>query len=205
MTSLAYHSGTKMSFPGFDRVYELRDPGTPEFRTTVGASIDEARAVTRGEITPLEPVKLQWVMGRRNPRDFIWTGLAVPRIVHERIVAILSKHGFLGWSLYPVEVYGPKGERVNDYHGLAIGGRCGALRPDRSEEIQKVGPAGTWITVYRGLYCDESAWDGSDLFMPSDQLAGMVFVTQPVRDVLLRAKVKGAAFDRLDSTERSFL
>ncbi len=191
-----------MAFPGFDHVYFLTESGHPEFRTKIGLSLDAAREVTRAELTPRDPVELRWMQGRRVPRDFIWTTLAVPVIVSERVVAILSQRRFLGWSVYPIAVRGPKDEDIQGYHGLAVRGRCGRLQPERSEEVQTVGPVGNRVRVYRGLYFDESAWDGSDLFMPSDQLSGQMFVTEPVRDVLLENKVKGAIFERLDLDER---
>lgn len=200
---MEYPSGSKQPFPGFDRVYLAHDPGTPEFRAQMDMSLEGAFDVLRGDVKPAAPVSGRWMMGRRVPRDFIWTTLGVPVIVSDRVISILSAGEFLGWSTYPIDLVGPKGDPVSGYQGLVVRGRCGALQGERSTEIQKPGPVGNKIIVYRGQFFDETRWDGSHIFMSTDK-TGLIFVLQEVRDALQGAKVKGIALDRTDTHERFF-
>ena len=201
---MEFRSGTRKPFPGFDRVYRAHDPGTPEFRARVDDfSVEDAFAALRGERVPSVPVSARWVMGRRVPRDFIWTTLAVPFIASDRVFDLLRKHAFTGWSTFPVELLNDAGECISTYHGLVVYGRCGPRQKERSALIAKLGPVGKTIEVYKGLFFDEHRWDGSDVFMPDDG-TGLVFVVQEVRDALTAAKVKGISLDRADLEERLF-
>jgi hypothetical protein len=201
---MEFRSRTRNPFPGFERVYHAHDPGTPEFRARINDfSIEDAFDVLRGEKAPSTPVSARWVMGRRLPRDFVWTTLAVPFIASDRVIDLLRRHTFTGWSTFPVELLSDAGEHISGYHGLAVHGRCGPRQKERSALIAKPGPVGNTIQVHQGLFFDEDAWDGSDVFMPDDG-SGLVFVVQEVRDALTAAKVKGISLDRVDLHERLF-
>jgi hypothetical protein len=178
----------------------MRDPGSPEFRVLSRLSVEQAFAAVRGELEVTAPIELRWFMGRRVSRDFIWTAIVAPKIVSDRVLSVLTSNRFTGWSTYPVAVIGPKGERITGYHGLAVHGRCGRLQDERSVEVVKPGPVGDLITVRRGRYFDESAWDGSDIFVPMGDVA-FVFVVCGVYEQLRAAGVKGAAFIRADLNE----
>jgi hypothetical protein len=188
------------SFPGFERIYHLDEPGGHPFRATAeDVSTRDAFGLTRGERTPKKPIVLQWYMGRRIPGDFVWTSIAVLDIVSDKVVSVLRKNFCSGWSTYPVRLYDHAGNLVTGFHGLSVHGRCGPRQPERSIPVEKDQGSGP-RTVYRGLFFDESAWDGSDVFAPSDG-TGFVFVLERVRDLLLQAKVKGSRFERVDLYE----
>ena len=115
-------------FPGFDRIYVLRDPLTnrPFRGEMMGTTIDEDRVLTRGELKLERPVIVRHAMGG-PPKDFIWTTSLFPKIVSQRVVDVLHSNRFTGWTTYPVEVYAKDGQRIEGYAGLAIVGRCGPL------------------------------------------------------------------------------
>jgi hypothetical protein len=189
------------SFPGFDHVYWLTEPGSDIFRTGADMSIPEAFALSRAELSVERPVVLRWKMGRKVPGDFVWTAMAVLIVVSDKVVSVLKTNFCSGWSTYPVHLYGPLGNRIVGYHGLAVRGRCGPRQPERSAHTvvvdDKIGPRPS----YRGLFFDESSWDGSDIFVPSDGSA-QVFLLERVKNLLLQAKIKGARFERADQYER---
>jgi len=199
---MAYPSSGK-KFPGFDRVYYVDEPNSSEFRVDIDLTLETALAALRGECVPTAPVSGRWVMGRTAAKEFVWTTLGIPFIISARAISILSEHGFVGWGTYPVNLFGPGGEPIADYHGLVVSGRCGPRQPDRSIAIQRPGPIGKPTLVYKGLFFDEGEWDGSDLFMPRDT-TGFVFVVEQVREVLQAARVTGVSLKRVDSNERPF-
>lgn len=190
------------SFPGFDQLYLLGEPGASRaFRADLALSTDEAFAVTRHELRWNEPVIANWMMGAKSPVDVIWTGYAAPLLVSERVVDLLGSLGALGWSTYEVKVLGKGGESISGYRGLAVHGRCGPVENSKSIEIPRRYPAGIF-PVWKGLYFDPGTWDGSHLFMPAGR-AGWIFAVDEVKQAFERAKVKNIALRRLSDVERS--
>jgi hypothetical protein len=192
------------TFPGFQHIYRISDPGDPGgFVADIGLSTQDGLAALRGDRQIQTPVSLRWRMGRRTPDDFIWTTIAIPFIVSERVIAALEDCKCSGWDTYPIALVGAAGEPIPGYHGLVVRGRCGPLEKHRSVEIRKQYPGGVF-PAYRGWYFDERAWDGSDVFMPGGRV-GHVFITQDAKDALSAARISGADFDRADLAERTFL
>lgn len=143
----------------------------------------------------------QWGMGAKAPTDVIWTGIAAPLLISDRLVELLGTLGARGWSTYKVHLSGKSGERIAGYSGLSVHGRCGSIDSQRSVTFDKIMPGGVF-RWWRGLYFDPATWDGSHLFMPSGR-AGWIFVVDEVREALEKAKVKNVDFRRLDLTERT--
>lgn len=144
-------------------------------------------------------------MGLRTPTpqrlcmDFVCSSdHCQPKVLH-----VLREHKVTGWSTYDVALSGAEGERLLGYSGLSIIGRCGAIQHDHSQEIQKPGPVGNTIIVYKGLYFDADSWDGSDLFVPEAD-TGLLFVVDRVVTLLTAANVGGVEFDRADTHESYF-
>ncbi|HEY8207038.1 MAG TPA: hypothetical protein VIG99_06145, partial [Myxococcaceae bacterium] len=126
-------------------------------------------------------------MGRSKPSDFIYTTLATPIIISDRVVGILKDGGFSGWRTYPIELLGKGGNRIPGYHGLAVHGRCGPIDESRAVKLDQIMPGGVFPAWY-GLFFDSETWDGSDLFMTSSAKA-WVFVVDAVKRALEKAKV----------------
>jgi hypothetical protein len=142
-------------------------------------------------------------MGDPQPCDAIWTTLAVPLLVSSRVTEVLEARGFKGWTVFPIELAGSKGQRIAGFHGLSIPGRCGAIENERSIRVAKRYPAGVF-PVWKGLYFDPETWDGSDIFMPQGNV-GWVFVVKEVRDALDSAKVGNIAWTPVEEVERPTL
>jgi hypothetical protein len=162
--------------------------------------VAQAFALTRGELRPVEPVRAKWMMGRSKPAEIIWTGMAAPLLVSNRVISILRDEGFTGWSFYRVALTGRSGEPVEGYSGLVVEGRCGAVDDHQSTKIDRIMPGGAFHW-WRGLYFDPATWDGSDLFMATGG-AGWIFVVADVKRSLEKAKVRNVVLTPLDAVER---
>jgi hypothetical protein len=104
----------------------------------------------------------------RKPLDYVGATFATIRLVSQRLLDLLNREGFTGWSSYPVRLYGKDDEPPPGYAGLAIRGRSGPIDVSRSVAGEKVGPGGS-VPIWRGLYFDPATWDGSDIFAPEAQ------------------------------------
>ena len=191
---------TQGTFPGFQYLYLLRDPlSNRPLRGHFDSALDPC-AITRGELLPTHPIPVLWAMGGATPSDTIWTTSVHTTIVHGRIVDLLRESNVTGWRTYPVSVTDKKGKLYRDYSGLVITGRCGPVDLTRSAVVLSEYPGG-WFPHFLGHYFDDDSWDGSDLFMEHPDSRGhrtaVVYVTERVRTVFRRAKVRNVELKRL--------
>ena len=75
-------------------------------------------------------------------RDIIHTGLASLYLISKRFKEILESHCFSGYSTYPIKLYDAYWQRIPDYFGFSITGRCGPIDFTKSEVIYKQFPGG---------------------------------------------------------------
>jgi hypothetical protein len=138
-----------------------------------------------------------------KPSDFIWTTLAIPKLVSDRVVGLLRAEDVTGWSLYPVRVVGKNGLEIQGFHGLAVVGRCGPFDGSKSQMIIKPPPVprGRPAPYRKGLYFDPVTWDGSDVFCSEDG-SGTVVVTRRVHELFRRHKVTNVYLESLVDVER---
>ncbi len=147
------------------------------------------RSILRGERAPPQPVRVDQVAGRK-PGDFIWT--AIGPAINKRMKALLDGGHVSGWRPYEVTVYNLSGERISEYFGLSVVGRCQSIRIDKGDAavIYKSGVRAD-LPYYKGLLVDLSTWDGSDIFIAADGETGHICITRNLRDILVRAKATG--------------
>jgi hypothetical protein len=139
-------------------------------------------------------------MGSSTPGDVVWTTLAVPILLSERVTGLLRERGFSGWDVVPVELKDKHGGALPTYYFLRAKGRCGLIDNSRSAKFDKIMPGGVFPR-WRGLYFDPTTWDGSDVFTSSSDVA-WVFVVEEVKRAFEKAKVKNVLFTPLDEVER---
>lgn len=137
-------------------------------------------------------------MGASKPGDVIWTTVALPVLVSERLVGILHEGRFTGWDVTPVALQGKSGEHLSGYYFLRVRGRCGSIDYAQSKKFDKVYPGGVF-PAWKGLYFDSTTWDGADVFTAEG--SGFQFVVEAVRAAIQKAKVKNVLFERLDEVE----
>ena len=125
--------------------------------------------------------------------------MAVLGVVSDKVVSVLKRNFCSGWSTYPVRLYDHADNLITGFQGFAVHGRCGPMQLERSIHVEADKATGR-RSYHQGLFFDESGWDGSDIFVPSDG-TGMVFVLERVRNVVLQAKLKGARLERVDLSE----
>lgn len=154
----------------------------------------------RGNVVLTEPMKFVRSMGSRLG-DIISTELAVIWLVSDRIVELFQREGITGWKTYPVEVTGKGGVPVTGYHGFAVTGRCGPIDPRRSvlKTLPPLVPGGEERRVRLGLYFDMDTWDGSDIFVATNN--NRVIVVERVKELLERNNIRGCEFDRLTEVQ----
>jgi hypothetical protein len=191
---------TFKEFPGFDKTFSLGESGsTRAFRGNINLTSDETFGLTRAEMQPSHPIKVEWAMGGATPGDVIWTTMAVVAIVSDAVVQLLRSHGFTGWSLYDVSVQNKQGKLIPGYSGLAITGRCGKIDYARTVVVPRIRPAGIF-PIGRGLLFDPDSWDGSDLFTSAGKV-GYIFMVEDVKKAFERAKIRNVSFTQLDQYE----
>lgn len=162
-----------------------------------GLDID---GLLRGNVVLTEPMKFVRSMGIRLG-DIISTELAVIWLVSDKIVELFQREGITGWKTYPVELTGKGGVPVTGYHGLAVTGRCGPIDPRRSvlKTLPPLVPGGEERRVRLGLYFDMDTWDGSDIFVATNN--NRVIVVERVKELLERNNIRGCEFDRLTEVQ----
>jgi hypothetical protein len=191
-------------FPGFDHIYQLRDPVSDRaFRGEVEGNVN-CIGLIRGEADPGRTVRIGWGMGGACPGDVIWTTSAHPLILHCRIANLLREQGVKGWRSYPVQVVDKSGEVYDQYEAIGIIGRCDPIDLSRSVVTLKKLPGG-WVPQFLGNYFPEQSWDGSDMFMERPDaktvVTAKIFVTEKTRQVFAEAEVENVMFERLTEIE----
>jgi hypothetical protein len=186
-------------FPGYEHLYSLGSTGAKrDFVVDIEYRNADPLAVTRGEQS-VDRATAQWAMGSNAPGEVVWTRFVGPILLSGPLVGLLRDRGFGGWSTYPVEVRGRKGEVLSPYYGLVVHGRCGPVDTSRGKRVMKEYPGGLF-PVMKGIGFSEASWDGSDIFMPSDG-TGWTLVTEQVKEALL-SKAKNVRLDALVDVEQ---
>jgi hypothetical protein len=106
--------------------------------------------------------------------------------------------------IYPVEVFGRKGEPLLGYQGFAVtGSECRRDRIRSQIFTRQAVAGGKPFQIYKGLYFYEEDWDGRDIFWVKSY--GGIVVTEKVAKSLKRAKVKNVKLIPLPEVERDVL
>lgn len=178
--------------PLASRPLRLSDKGYSDWLTK-----KQAIELFRGRLKLDTPLRLGAYRGGQAT-DFLWSGLIPLVCISARVVELFRVNNITGWTTYPVEVFGRKGEPLPGYHGFAVtGSEC---RRDRSRSqilTKQAVPGGEPFQVYKGLYFDESDWDGSDIFI----VFNFIIVTEKVRRILKREKIKNVKLTPLQDVE----
>lgn len=193
----------------YNKMYRLNDPiASKPLRLSYEGYSDwltkeQAIELFRGRLALDAALKLGAYMGGKAT-DFLWSGLVPLVCISNRVFELLRMNNITGWTTYPVEVYGRRGEPLPGYHGFAVtGSECRRDR-SRSQVITKQAvPGGKPFEVYKGLYFKEEDWDGSDIFRVSSY--GGTIVTEKVYKILKRAKVTNVKLTFLPEVELQVL
>ncbi len=124
-------------------------------------------------------------------------------LVSDRFLEVLETNHFTGWKSYPVRLFEKNGTEIFGYNGFSIIGRAGKIDESKCEIVQM---PDTWDSskiksYYKGTPIDMSEWDGSDIFMPSNNWGK--FITEPVYKALKKAKITNIEFEKATEILRS--
>ncbi|HWI60819.1 MAG TPA: hypothetical protein VNT75_03150 [Symbiobacteriaceae bacterium] len=162
--------------------------------------IDDPLPIATGVIPPPQPLLFRHFQGGA-PRDMVGTTWALLQLVSQRAVDVLNENHFTGWTVYPAQVTGKRGDDIPGLYLFVVTGKSGPPDPSRRKKVMLPPPSPTGCSMpgWRGLFFDPSTWDGSDIFC----LEGTkhTIVTQAVKDALEKAKVRNFAFTALSEFE----
>lgn len=186
----------------FEKLYCLSTIGKrTALHVEATTDIHDSYALYRAEWSPQSPIVFKAKEGASGSRalDFISTTDVAPKLVSDRVVAILRP--FTGWETYPVIVHGKDGKVIKGYAGLAVTGRCGPIDDTKSRQITEppIVPQGLPRKRWLGLYFDLTSWDGSDLFVPEG--TGLTVATEAVKVAMGRAEISNVQFTSLTEAE----
>ena len=180
------------TFPGFDRIFALEDPFNRRYLRADIDGIEEADAngaLLRNAWVPDRPVIARHAMYGAVPADVVWTRPLSVVLFHERVIASLEEEQLTGWTSYRARVYDKAGMPHDTYRAIAVTGRCGPLDRRKSVPLTSSTPD---VRRYKGLFFDETQWDGSDFFMAPDETL-WVFTTDRVRRCFESRKFKNVS------------
>ncbi len=159
--------------------------------------------LAQGKYAISEPIQFDAVEGDQAA-DVLWTQLVGLFCVSGRLIRLLEENEITGWSTYPIEVYDRQGNFLPDYHGFAVTGSKCDPEYSRSAVIDKPppDPRGRGYQVYKGLYFDESQWDGSDMFTVGvGEAVGTRVVVDKVHRLFKKYKIRNVRFTPLSEYE----
>lgn len=174
-------TGNHKRFPGFEHIYELEGP-FDDGKTFFAMHDDvDDDALQRAESVSDRPLVAKWNLGAPKPGDIASACTIGILFISERVRGLLKKYKLTGWSTYPVALYDKAGKLCEGFVGLSITGRCGPQNEECGELVHGQN-LNAQFPQFRGIYFDESTWDGSDFFL-SGRRGRRVFVTEAVKRV----------------------
>jgi hypothetical protein len=176
----------------FETLYLVKDPlsrRAPRGAVRLNLDRDPAELFT-GAWRPTAPVRIE-IGGRGKPAQILWTEEPAVILFADAVTEALTRDALTGWAPYAVQLAWA-GVAADRYEGLAVLGRCGPIDWTRGEWVRTADEPGPSL---KGLYFDESSWDGSDVFSPKDSF--FVLVTERARACLSRHVGGSCRFVRL--------
>lgn len=149
----------------------------------------------RGELSPPVSVPYRYSGGRTIPADFISVGISC-FLISDRLKKLFVDCNFKGWKTYPISLYDKSGNLINGYHGFSVTGKTGKIDYSRSKIVSKPGMFGKPDIVKKGIYFDESIWDGNDFMF-----AGHILVTGRLVEALRRTRPKVKNWEATPASE----
>lgn len=143
-----------------------------------------ASSFLRGNAEHPEPLRFHRAHGARladllkaTARDF--------HLLSPAASAALTQGSITGWRGSPV-ILDPTGLRgePGGYVAMSVLGRCGPIDRTLGRSETRMSPAGRPYRVQVGITPETGGWDGTDMFMTSDEAISVIFVTDRVRRVV---------------------
>ena len=153
-----------------------------------------------------EILKLHF-LGKREGDSFLHVGGCACHVVSLKLLKLLSENEISGFLQNEIECTGwyDKNGKLLDkncskYKELIVTGRAGYLKNRNGKEIPKCPRCGAKNILKakkeKGFIIDEG-WDGSDMFYFKNWI-GVIIVTEKVKQLLEKNKMKNVIFEKLD-------
>jgi hypothetical protein len=130
---------------------------------------------------PGQPLRCRHFLGSHELTDALFTGFASLLLISQSLQDAMATAGLTGWRTFPVDLYDGETHIEGKYAGLSFVGRCGPILPPTGPALTDF-PQLPSFPRYRGLYFEESSWDGSDFWCSTDDTAYR-FVTNRARSL----------------------
>jgi hypothetical protein len=186
----------------YNQIYDFRDR---DARGAYNATeftdiINDHVKVFKGDAVIHTAPKFEYHFGK-NLYDLVAIGYASLYLLSDKVTNLLQEHQITGWKTYPAILYDKQGKEIEDYSIFSVTGRCGPIDWSKSKKFVKdpYVPGGSAADMLRGIYFDWDTWDGSDIFTAEGTL--YTFVTQKIRDLLVKNKVTNILLNRITEIE----
>ncbi len=120
-------------------------------------------------------------------------------MIDSKLKGVLEKEQITGYELKDINFVGSYGFRDDGIQEMVITGRAGHLQKLNREEFEACSTCGRItedIDELDGVGFDINKWDGSDFFLV-DNFTGIPVVTQKVKDIFEKNKIKNIKFTNI--------
>lgn len=176
--------------PIYFELYELCDPVNPHavrFRVQSRiTSIDKA-SLDKKKIYKYDDINLVPSFGTRL-YDFLWTTYPEIFCISNKLTTALTENSFSGWQVQPIRITDPKNITTGDYKRFYVTGPSLQLDSSRMTILDRPAPTtmGKPHKVCRGLFFDETKYDGSDFFL----VWNTIIITKRVKQFLHKNRIR---------------
>jgi len=124
-------------------------------------------------------------------------------MIDSKLKELFQKNQITGYELKDINFVGSYGFRDDGIQEMIITGRAGHLQKLNGEEFEACSTCGNIIEDISdlvGVSFDISKWDGSDIFL-IDNFEGIPVVTEKIKDLLEKNKIKNVSFTNIKEKE----
>ncbi|SHN45106.1 hypothetical protein [Chitinophaga sp. CF418] len=153
----------------------------------------------RGELDLDAPIHFSKNMGKKK-YDAIHGGDVGVQLFHNRLFEAFKSENVTGYHAIPALINLKEGV-LEDYSCLVIAGRASGI-DDYKGEIVRKGPfvAGGQPDYFKkGIYFDETTWDGSDIFLLDGKL--FIAVTPKVKGIIEKLRMTNIDLKGIEEEE----
>ena len=124
-------------------------------------------------------------------------------LIDPKIKALFEENHITGYELRDITLVGSANFREDGIQEMVITGRAGHLQKLSGEKFEACSTCGNIIEDFDGIVgagFDIDTWDGSDVFFV-DNFMGIPIITQKVKDLLVKNKIKNVSFINIKEIE----
>lgn len=177
--------------PIYENFFKLSDPvntRAKRFRViTQSSSLTSKKDLSKNPVSEYVDVELVPSFGS-GIYDVLWTTFPEILCISKKLADIFTNLDFTGWQCQSVIIKDPENVLPDEYYRFLITGPSYDLDSTRMilEDRPAPTPLGKPYQVYRGLFFDESKYDGSDFFF----ISNFIIITKRVKQALQKYHIR---------------